>query len=146
LTTINFQAESKKTGDDYERIVWADLINRGFLDIEENVHIKGTGCEVDFVAKNDLGITEYIEAKGGQKGPGKRPGAKRTDNVKKAIANAALIKAEHPDYYYVIYFSSKPNPGSYSDEMINTAIKHGLVNEVRYERDVTYLIKHLENH
>ena len=146
MTTINFQAESKKTGDDYERIVWADLINRGFLDIEENVHIKGTGCEVDFVAKNDLGITEYIEAKGGQKGPGKRPGAKRTDNVKKAIANAALIKAEHPDYYYVIYFSSKPNPGSYSDEMINTAIKHGLVNEVRYERDVTYLIKHLENH
>lgn len=146
MTTINFQAESKKTGDDYERIVWADLINRGFLDIEENVHIKGTGCEVDFVAKNDLGITEYIEAKGGQKGPGKRPGAKRTDNVKKAIANAALIKAEHPDYYYVVYFSSKPNPGSYSDEMINTALKHGLVNEVRYERDVTYLIKHLENH
>ena len=146
MTTINFQAESKKTGDDYERIVWADLINRGFVDIEENVHIKGTGCEVDFVAKNDLGITEYIEAKGGQKGPGKRPGAKRTDNVKKAIANAALIKAEHPDYYYVIYFSSKPNPGSYSDEMINTAIKHGIVNEVRYERDVTYLIKHLENH
>lgn len=146
LMMTNFQAESKKTGDDYERIVWADLVNRGFLSIDENVHIEGTGCEVDFVAEGPDGSIELIEAKGGQKGPGKRPGAKRTDNVKKAIANAALIKAVHPDAYYVIYFSARPKPGSYSDEMINTALKYNIVNEVRYERDVTYLIKHLENH
>ena len=140
---LNFQSDSKRTGDEYEKVVMADLINRGFNKIKENVHIVGTGCEVDFVAQSE-NIIEYVEAKGGQRGPGKRPGAKRTDNVKKAIANAALIKSEHPDYYYVIYFSSRPKPKSYSDEMINTALKHNIVNEVRYVRDITYLIKQME--
>jgi Holliday junction resolvase-like predicted endonuclease len=141
--TLNFQSDSKRTGDEYEKVVMADLINRGFNTIDENVHIVGTGCEVDFVAQSPIAI-EYVEAKGGQRGPGKRPGAKRTDNVKKAIANAALIKSEHPEYYYVIYFSSKPKPKSYSEEMINTALKHNIVNEVRYVRDITYLIKQME--
>jgi hypothetical protein len=44
----------------------------------------------------------------------------------------------------VIYFSSKPKPKSYSDEMIQTALKHGIVNEVRYERDITYIIRQME--
>ena len=85
----------------------------------------------------------FKEAKGGQKGFKKRPGAKRTDNVKKAIANAALIKSKHPQIYYVIYFSSMPKSGSYSDEMINTALENKIVDEVRYERDVTYLFKQM---
>ena len=141
---INFQADSKRTGDEYEKVVLADLVNRGFTNIKENVHIEGTGCEVDFVAEGGSGVIEYVEAKGGQRGPGKRPGAKRTDNVKKAIANAALIKARYPEYYYVIYFSSKPKPNSYSDEMINTAIRYKIVDEVRYQRDITYLVKQME--
>jgi hypothetical protein len=73
-----------------------------------------------------------VECKGGYNGPKKRPGAKRTDNVKKSIANAALIKAEQPDCYYVIYFSAKPKVGSYSEKMIDTALKHKIVDEVRY--------------
>jgi len=137
----NFQSESKRTGDEYERVVWADLVNRGFLTIEENVYIDKTGCEVDFVAWTSDGPKEWVEAKGGQKGHKKRPGAKRTDNVKKAIANAALIKSEYPEIYYVVYFSARPNPGSYSDQMINTALKNKIVDEVRYVRDITYLIK-----
>lgn len=136
----NFQSDSKRTGDEYENIVEANLKLRNMVIKERNYHVAGTGCEVDFVA-TDGNRTEYVEAKGGQKGHKKRPGAKRTDNVKKAIANAALIKAEYPNYYYVVYFSSKPKPGSYSDEMINTALKHGIIDEVRYERDITYIIK-----
>jgi hypothetical protein len=34
--------------------------------------------------------------------------------------------------YYVVYFSAKPEPGSYSDNMIKTALKHKIINEVRY--------------
>lgn len=138
---MNFQSESKKTGDEYERVVWADLVNRGFLTIEEDVYMEGTGCEVDFVAWKSDGPKEWVEAKGGQKGKKKRPGAKRTDNVKKAIANAALIKAKYPHVYYVVYFSSEPKPGSYSDQMISTALDNKIVDEVRYLRDITYLIK-----
>lgn len=125
---INFQAMSKISGDAYQEVVRLDLESRGFMYLDTDVEIENTGCEVDFVADR----IEYVECKGGYNGEHKRPGAKRTDNVKKSIANAALIKAERPEIYYVVYFSSKPKSGSYSDKMIRTAIKHGIVDEVRY--------------
>lgn len=126
----NFQAESSFSGGEFEDLVYEDLINRGFTEIQQDVHMVGSGCEVDFIA-NSL---EFVECKGGRKGLGKRPGAKRTDNVKKAIANAALIKVHYPNIYYVTYFSAKPKVGSYSEEMINTAIDSGIIDEVRYIR------------
>lgn len=132
---MSFQAESKKSGDSFEALVKADLYSRGFTIIRENVYIPGTGCEVDFVANN----IEYVEAKGGNDGDKKRPGAKRTDNVKKAIANAALIKARHPETYYVVYFSSRPIKASYSEVMIDTAIEFNLIDEVRYIENEEYI-------
>ena len=142
-SNLSFQSDSKRSGDEYESIVEADLLSRGFEIMAKNFYVEGTGCEVDFVVGKDNVPLEYVEAKGGQKGFKKRPGAKRTDNVKKAIANAALIKSKHPQIYYVIYFSSMPKSGSYSDEMINTALENKIVDEVRYERDVTYLFKQM---
>lgn len=126
----NFQAESKKSGDEFEELVYQDLVNRGFDPIERNYYFPTTGCEVDFRAHNNTRF-EYVESKGGDDKPGKRPGAKRTDNVKKAIANGALIKTMY-DIYYVVYFSAKPETGSYSDEMINKALKYNIIDEVRY--------------
>ena len=125
---ISFQSESKKSGDDFEDMVLKDLLDRGFKNIKQNVFMAGTGCEVDFLADG----LEHIEAKGGYEGDKKRPGAKRTDNVKKAIANAALIKAHYPEVYFVAYFSSKPKKGGSSDQMIETALNSKLFNEVRY--------------
>lgn len=117
----NFQSQSKKSGDAFEELVYADLVNRGFGPIDRNYCFEDAGCEVDFRAhSNDY--TEYVEAKGGVAGDGKRPGAQRTDNVKKAIANGALIKT-YNTLYYVVYFSAKPEPGSYSDNMIKIALK-----------------------
>lgn len=130
MSDINFQSESKKSGDEFEELVYADLVARGFDDIERNYYFSGTGCEVDFRAHGEK-LFEYVEAKGGNSGNGKRPGAKRTDNVKKAIANASLIKTFN-DIYYVVYFSDTPEPGSYSDQMINLALKYKIVDEVRY--------------
>lgn len=127
----NFQSESKKTGDEFELIVFNDLVDRKFPTIWENVEIPGTGCEVDFIAQSWQSI-EYVEAKGGLDGEKKRPGAKRTDNVKKAIANGALIKSVDPNSYYVVYFSAKPEPGSYSEKMIKAALVAKFIDEVRY--------------
>ena len=93
--------------------------------------MKGTGCEVDFLARNDV-KTWHVEAKGGKPGKNKRPGAKRTDNVKKAVANASLIKAIYPDVYFVVYFSSRPKLKTYSREMIDTARAAKLFDEVIY--------------
>ena len=127
---INFQSESKKSGDDFESLVLQDLMLRGFTEIDKNVYMIGTGCEVDFVAKGER--FEYIECKGGKEGEKKRPGAKRTDNVKKAIANGSIMKKIYETMYYVVYFSDTPEPGSYSDEMINIALKYKIIDEVRY--------------
>lgn len=127
---INFQSESKKSGDDFEALVLKDLESRGFLEIEKNIYMAATGCEVDFLAKGER--YEYVECKGGKQGDGKRPGAKRTDNVKKAIANGSLMKKVYETMYYVVYFSDTPDPGSYSDEMINIALKYNIIDEVRY--------------
>jgi len=127
---INFQAESKKSGDEFEELVYQDLINRGFGPIDKNYYFQNLGCEVDFRAYHPIRF-EYVEAKGGNPNPGKRPGAKRTDNVKKAIANGSLIKKVY-DVYYVVYFSATPDPGSYSEEMIRTALNYGIIDEVRY--------------
>ena len=126
----NFQSQSKKSGDAFEELVYADLVSRGFGPIDRNYCFEDAGCEVDFRAYTDTKV-EYIEAKGGEFGEGKRPGAKRTDNVKKAIANGALIKTSNT-IYYVVYFSSEPDPGSYSEKMIKTALKYKIINEVRY--------------
>ena len=122
---------SKQIGDDFEMQVLKDLENRGFDLISRNVHMKGTGCEIDFLARKDE-LIWHVEAKGGKPGEGKRPGAKRTDNVKKAIANAALIKAVYPDVFFVVYFSSRPKLKTYSREMIDTARYAKLFDEVIY--------------
>ena len=126
----NFQSQSKKSGDAFEELVYADLVSRGFGPIDRNYCFENAGCEVDFRAHADTKF-EFVEAKGGLSGEGKRPGAQRTDNVKKAIANGSLIKI-YNSLYYVVYFSAKPDPGSYSDKMINLALKHKIIDEVRY--------------
>ena len=124
---MTFQSESKKSGDHFEDIVMSELETNGYQNIKKNVYIPEAGVEVDFLADG-----HYIEAKGGYEGDKKRPGAKRTDSVKKAIANGALIKATIPNAHYLVYFSSRPIPGSSSDVMIRVALKHKIIDDVIY--------------
>jgi hypothetical protein len=131
MTITNFQAESKHSGDLFESQVLEDLGRFGQQNIKKNVVVKDVGCEVDF-AYNFRGTQVYVEAKGGLQGEGKRPGAKRTDNVKKAIANAALIKSRYPETQYIVYFSDLPKYGSSSHKMLKTAVRAGFIDSVRY--------------
>lgn len=133
-----FQAESKKSGDQFEDVVMSQLIDIGYNDIRKNVFIPLAGVEVDFIADG-----HYIEAKGGNDGDKKRPGAKRTDSVKKAIANGALIKSVEPDAHYKVYFSSRPLPNSSSDIMINVALKAKIIDEVVYIENPLYTFDNL---
>ena len=128
---MNFQAESKRSGDEFESKVLIDLSRFGTTGITKNVVVKDTGCEVDF-AYDYRGTQVYVEAKGGLQGEKKRPGAKRTDNVKKAIANAALIKSLNPDTQYIVYFSDLPKYGSSSHKMLKAAVRAGFIDNVRY--------------
>lgn len=128
----NFQSESKASGDKFEDLVLDDLNRMGFSKIKRHVVLEEVGVEADFFHLDSSGRSFYIEAKGGESGTKKRPGAKRTDNVKKAIANGALIKAEYPESQFVVYFSELPAYGSSSHKMIKNAIKAGYLDSVRY--------------
>jgi hypothetical protein len=130
----NFQATSKRVGNNFEESVLQDLKSKNFRFIDKDVTLEEIGCEIDFIAFNELDLSdaEYVEAKGGEEEEGKRPGAKRTDSVKKAIANAALMKASMGNVRCVAYFSSKPNPNSSSDKMLTTALKFGILDEIRF--------------
>ncbi len=127
----NFQSESTASGDEFEHIVIENLLSNGYINIETNVRIPDIGINVDYIAEKDT-IREQGESKVGKSGGKKRPGAQRTDNVKKAICNGALLKVKYPDAKYIIYFSARPKEGNSSDEMIKTAIECGYVDEVRY--------------
>lgn len=127
----NFQAESKKTGTEFELLVKCDLTNKGYNLLPKKTKINEIGVDVDYIAEKD-GVIEYGEAKGGKTGKKKRPGAKRTDNVKKAICNGALLKWKDPNYRYVVYFSDTPVKGSSSDQMIEAALRANFIDEVRY--------------
>lgn len=124
---INFQAMSSLSGQAYEDVVKMDLEARGHTNIKENVDLDDIGIEIDFLIDDT-----YVECKGGYNGKKKRPGAKRTDNVKKSIANGALLKSVIPDCKYIVYFSSKPVPGSFSDKMISLALDKNIIDQVRY--------------
>lgn len=127
----NFQSESKKIGFKFEQLVENHLLESNKTVLYRGFKFKELGIDVDFVA-DDGEKLEYIEAKGGETGLKKRPGAQRTDSVKKAIANAALLKSVKPDAYFVIYFSAEPKKGNSADKMIETALRCGYVDEVRY--------------
>jgi hypothetical protein len=128
----NFQSESKKSGDKFEDLVYEDLKRSGIKKIKKNVLLENLGIEADFAFYDIADRQTYVEAKGGESGGNKKPGAKRTDNVKKAIANGALIKAEYPDVQFVVYFSELPKHGSSSHKMLKSAIRHGHIDAVRY--------------
>lgn len=140
---MSFQSESKKSGDEFEDLVFQDLKSRGFNQITKNVFFPDSGCEIDFVACGSNNKIEFVESKGGKVADGKRPGAQRTDNVKKAIANAALVKAVSPSTYFVVYFSAKPFTGSSSAKMIEVALCHKIIDEVRYITNENKHIKQL---
>lgn len=126
-----FQAESKKSGDKFEDLVLADLKRAGHKRIKKHVILDEIGVEADFAYKVHSAQV-YVEAKGGEQGLKKRPGAKRTDSVKKAIANGALIKSCYPNAKFIIYFSDMPKRGSSSDKMIREAIKANYIDTVIY--------------
>jgi hypothetical protein len=127
----SFQAESSSSGKEFEDLVISDLLSKGYTICSTNTRLDDTGIEVDYVAEKD-GSLEYGEAKGGRQGGKKVPGARRTDNVKKALCNGALLKFKHPDSKFVVYFSAPPKEGSASETMLFTAFEAGYIDEVRY--------------
>jgi hypothetical protein len=127
MMDTNFQARSSKDGFSYEDVVFNHLLT--ITDsIRSKVRLPEIGIEADFAYTLD-GVQYYVEAKGGRQS---RPGAQRTDNVKKALVNGFLIHHWKPDARFVVYFSARPQEGLSSSRMIEAALESNSLHEVRY--------------
>lgn len=112
---VNFQATSKQQGDMFEDISVKVLTDAGFRIDAQRERIHDAGVEVDIIATNRHEISFYITCKGSYRG--KRPGSKRTDTLKKAIAEAVMLN--HQGWGPVLLLTShKPTAGA-GDAMMN---------------------------
>lgn len=88
------------------------------------------GVEIDQEAVSPAGTTVWFEYKGSIQG--KRPGLIRTDTLKKAIANGALLRSLPDPAPYVVVTSHLPEAGS-GAAMLDAALR------LRYFADVVCL-------
>jgi hypothetical protein len=85
------------------------------------------GVDVDRVATSRKGTTVWFEYKGSVRG--RRPGLRRTDTLKKAIANGALLRALEARSPFVVLTSHLPERGS-GLAMLETAKRLGYLTDV----------------
>mgnify|MGYP003340478695 CR=1 FL=1 len=127
---------AKSDGKKFELQVYHDLIKKFPISkyaIEKDVHLDDVGIQVDFLVKtNNNKIVLVVEAKGGDSLTRKDGGARRTDNVKKALANGSLYKGIYPKSKFAAYFSYAPTSNSDSDKMIKNALALKYFDEVNY--------------
>lgn len=109
------------------------LESEGFI-LERRLLLAEIGVEIDRVARTRAGRTVWFEYKGSFRGS--TPGMRRTDTVKKAIANGALL-AEVPDHPpYVVLTSHMPEQGS-ARAMLESALRLGYFADVVCVNDPT---------
>lgn len=89
--------------------------------------LAGIGVEIDQVATSPNGTTIWFEYKGSVQGT--RPGLLRTDTLKKAIANGALLLADPDRQPYVVLTSHCPDTGS-GAAMLRSATQLGYFADV----------------
>ena len=113
---MNFQRTSTVIGRSYENLVQS-----------KNPHFQGkkkfteVGLDADFhYIENE--ILYVIECKAYNQ--------KRTDCIKKAIANAFCIKQEAPDCKFILYLGATPTPKTAGDKMLKAALQAGVLDRV----------------
>ena len=102
------------------------LRNSGF-DVGPKVLVAAVGIEIDREAVSPGGRTIWFEYKGSVQGS--RPGLLRTDTLKKAIANGALLQAMEDRPPFVVLTSHMPEAGS-GLAMLETAVRLGYLDDV----------------
>jgi hypothetical protein len=119
----DFQASSTVQGANFERQCNEVFASHGFV-LHGRYVVRSVGVEIDQCAERpDFGVI-LIEYKGSTNG--KRPGLLRTDTMKKAIANGALIKDRKGDLQYWVITSHLPESGS-SLAMMRESLSLGYV-------------------
>jgi hypothetical protein len=122
----DFQGSASRQGRQFAEQCDELLRNYGFT-LSDRIVIAEVGVEVDRVATSAAGQRVWFEYKGSVQGS--RPGLLRTDTLKKAIANGALLQAVDPRAPYVVLTSHLPEAGT-GAAMLRTALAAGYLDDV----------------
>lgn len=122
----SFQSSSTAQGQVFASQCDFLLESNGFT-LAERLVVSEVGVEIDRVAHTSDGRTYWFEYKGSIQGT--RPGLKRTDTLKKAVANGALLRGVLGAHPYVVLTSHLPDAGS-GLAMLKTALDLGYVTDV----------------
>ena len=122
----DFQSLAGQQGRQFSEQCDVVLVSEGFQ-LDGPRRLSEVGVEIDRVARTASGREVWFEYKGSFRGS--TPGLLRTDTVKKAIANGALLGAvpDHPPY--VVLTSHVPDRGA-GFAMLETALRLGFVADV----------------
>ncbi|MBA2283682.1 MAG: hypothetical protein M3527_03100 [Actinomycetota bacterium] len=122
----DFQGSSIRQGRQFAEQCDELLRNYGFA-LSGRLVLTAVGVEIDRVATSQNGSRVWFEYKGSVQGS--RPGLMRTDTLKKAIANGALLQAVDPRSPYVVLTSHLPEAGA-GAAMLATALSAGYLDHV----------------
>ncbi len=125
----SFQASAGIQGRQFAEQCDTLLTHFGF-ELKGRRVLTEVGVEIDQEAVSPAGTTVWFEYKGSIQG--KRPGLIRTDTLKKAIANGALLRSLSDPAPYVVVTSHLPEAGS-GAAMLDAALR------LRYFADVVCL-------
>jgi len=122
----SFQASAGIQGRQFAEQCDTLLTHLGFELLGRRV-LAEVGVEIDQAAVSPTGATVWFEYKGSIQGH--RPGLRRTDTLKKAIANGALLRAVPEAAPYVVITSHLPEAGS-GAAMLRNALELGYLADV----------------
>ena len=122
----SFQASAGIQGRQFAEQCDTLLTHLGFELLGRRVLVE-VGVEIDQEAVSPSGAAVWFEYKGSIQGH--RPGLRRTDTLKKAIANGALLRALPDAAPYVVITSHLPEAGS-GAAMLRSALELGYLADV----------------
>ena len=105
------QAASSQQGSAFEETVCNLLRIEGWEIHDRNWREPTVDIEIDIVATDPDGKRWWIECKGSWESPS-RNGLRRTDTLKKAIANGALLRVVPDACPYMVITSHMPTSGA----------------------------------
>jgi hypothetical protein len=126
MTGIGFQSAAGAQGRQFAEQCVLLLTGLGF-DVGPRLVLPTVGVEIDAEARAPSGRPIWFEFKGSVQG--RRPGLIRTDTLKKAVANGALLAGIDSHPQFVVLTSHLPPSGS-GLSMLTTALRLGYFDDV----------------
>lgn len=140
----DFQRLAVEQGQQFEDAVETVFQIANCRIIERKFRDSISGEEIDHIIRTPAGHEVWVESKGSWRGD--RPGLRRSDTAKKAVATAWNLRTSHnfetPPYLLVT--SHLPRDCTYSSCLLRNAVDHHLFREVLQYNDTPAAIERID--